>query len=69
MMKCSTKVTLGSPVPHSGIPEALNEGNKWSKLFNLTLNLLSHSETAWDGLEVFHTLVHGLEGTVDVGSE
>ena len=57
------------PVPHSRVSEALNERNKRFKLLNLTLDFLSHGKTARDAMEMFHTLVHGFEGIVDIGSK
>ena len=57
------------PVSHPGVPEPLNQWDKRPKFLNLTLDLLRHCQTAWYGLEMLHTLMHGLEGTADVGTE
>ena len=58
-----------SPVPHARVSEALNEGDKWLKLLNLSLNVLRHCQTPGNTMKMFDTLVHGLEGTVDVRPE
>ena len=57
------------PVSHAWVSEALNEWNKRSKLLNLTLDLLGHCQTPGNTLEVFHTLVHGLEGIAHIGAK
>ena len=57
------------PVPHAWVPEGLDEGNVWTEVFNPFLDLLGHIQTphrAFNGTEVFDTLVDGPVGIIHV---
>ena len=65
----TTERAVERPVPHAGVTQTLDEGNVGLEILNLTLDLLRHGQAARNVVEVLHTLVHGLEGIADIGSQ